>query len=83
MILVVGPKTSGKSMTLYSMLQTLSSPKLNLFTIEDRLSYRSPGINQVELSPSLPSYADALRATLSQDPEIILLGEINASEAAR
>ncbi|WP_261815931.1 GspE/PulE family protein [Vibrio gallicus] len=84
LILVTGPTGSGKSLTLYSMLQSLHDPRLSICTIEDPIEIQVEEYNQIQIDPSLHfGFATALRALLRQDPDIIMLGEIRDSESAQ
>ncbi|PKL77280.1 MAG: hypothetical protein CVV27_06035 [Candidatus Melainabacteria bacterium HGW-Melainabacteria-1] len=83
MILHVGPTGSGKSMTLYSALNELSRPDINIMTAEDPIEYTLPRINQLQVHPEIGlTFARALRAYLRQDPDVILVGEIRDGETA-
>ncbi|MCH8475677.1 MAG: GspE/PulE family protein [Opitutales bacterium] len=83
MILHCGPTGSGKSMTLYSALNEISSPEINIRTAEDPIEYTLPGINQMQMNRQIGlTFANALRAYLRQDPDIILVGEIRDRETA-
>ena len=80
-ILVCGPTGSGKTTTLYSVLNRLNTPKVNIMTLEDPVEYEMPGINQVQVNPAAGlTFATGLRAFLRQDPNIILVGEIRDKE---
>ena len=80
-IIVTGPTGSGKSTTLYSVLNYLKDPKKNITTVEDPVEYRLDGINQIQIRPQIDlTFAACLRAILRQDPDIILLGEIRDKE---
>lgn len=80
-ILVCGPTGSGKTTTLYSVLNKLNSPKVNIMTLEDPVEYEMPGINQVQVNATVGlTFASGLRAFLRQDPNIILVGEIRDKE---
>jgi type IV pilus assembly protein PilB len=82
-ILVTGPTGSGKTTTLYSVLSKISTSKVNIATIEDPVEYHIDGANQVQANPSIGlTFANALRAFLRQDPNIILVGEIRDTETA-
>jgi len=77
MILVVGPTGSGKTTTLYSVIKTLNSLKVNIATIEDPVEYDIEGVNQIQVNPKTNlTFADGLKSILRQDPDIIMLGEI-------
>jgi type IV pilus assembly protein PilB len=83
MILVTGPTGSGKSTTLYATLNIVSSPEVNVITVEDPVEYRLPGINQVQANPKAGlTFAAALRSILRSDPDVVLLGEIRDRETA-
>ncbi|MDX2167439.1 MAG: ATPase, T2SS/T4P/T4SS family [Deltaproteobacteria bacterium] len=83
MILTTGPTGSGKSTTLYAMLQAILSPELNIVTVENPIEYRLPGINQTEVNERQGmTFAAALRSILRQDPDVILVGEIRDKETA-
>ncbi len=83
MILVTGPTGSGKTTTLYSILNILNKTSVNISTIEDPIEYRMPGINQSQVNPKIGfSFASGLRAFLRQDPDIIMVGEIRDNETA-
>jgi len=80
-ILVTGPTGSGKTTTLYSVLNTLNSPEKNIITVEDPVEYRLPGIRQSQVNPKAGlTFAAGLRSILRQDPDIILVGEIRDFE---
>jgi len=79
--LVAAPTGEGKTTTLYSVMQFLMKPSINITTIEDPVEIRVPGLNQVQISPNC-SFADNLRTILRQDPDIILVGEIRDRETA-
>ncbi|MCD4705907.1 GspE/PulE family protein [bacterium] len=82
-ILVTGPTGSGKTTTLYSILNVLNKPSVNISTIEDPIEYRMPGINQSQVSVKTGfTFASGLRAFLRQDPDIIMVGEIRDEETA-
>ncbi|MHC5076713.1 MAG: GspE/PulE family protein, partial [Planctomycetota bacterium] len=80
-IIVTGPTGSGKSTTLYSALDYLKDPKINITTVEDPVEYRLAGINQVQVKPEINlNFAACLKAILRQDPDIVLIGEIRDKE---
>jgi len=82
-ILVTGPTGSGKTTTLYSILHRVSTPKVNIITLEDPVEYEMPGINQVQVNPQAGlTFASGMRSFLRQDPNIIMVGEIRDSETA-
>ena len=82
-ILVTGPTGSGKTTTLYSCLQDLNQPNVNIVTAEDPVEYELPGVNQchVNVAQGL-TFAGILRSVLRQDPDIVLVGEIRDNETA-
>jgi type IV pilus assembly protein PilB len=83
MILVTGPTGSGKTTTLYSALQVLNKPGVNIMTAEDPIEYNFFGINQGQVKEEIGlSFATCLRAFLRQDPDIIMVGEIRDFETA-
>ncbi len=82
MFLISGPTGSGKTSTLYAMLNELNTTGRKIITIEDPVEYRLKGLVQVNISKDVP-FADALRAILRQDPDVILVGEIRDGETAR
>lgn len=83
MILVTGPTGSGKTTTLYSMLEILNTPDVNIATIEDPIEYRMPRINQTQVYPKIGlTFASGLRALVRQDPDILMIGEIRDKETA-
>lgn len=83
MILVTGPTGSGKSTTLYTALSELNKEDVNIVTVEDPVEANVPGINQVQVNTKAEmTFANALRAILRQDPDIIMIGEIRDYETA-
>jgi len=83
MILVTGPTGSGKTTTLYTVLDILNTPDVNISTIEDPVEYQMPRINQTQVKPEIGlTFAMGLRALLRQDPDIIMVGEIRDGETA-
>src|SRR6202453_1373774 len=83
MILVTGPTGSGKTTTLYSVLQELNNPEYNIVTVEDPIEYQLVGINQVAVKSDIGlDFAGALRSILRQDPDIVMIGEIRDNETA-
>lgn len=82
LFLITGPTGSGKTSTLYSILNELNKPETQIITIEDPVEYRLPGIRQINIEQNI-TFAQALRAALRQDPDIILLGEIRDAETAK
>jgi type IV pilus assembly protein PilB len=83
MILVTGPTGSGKTTTLYTILNILNTPEVNISTIEDPIEYRMPHINQSQVNVKINfTFSVGLRALLRQDPDIIMVGEIRDEETA-
>jgi type IV pilus assembly protein PilB len=83
LILVTGPTGSGKTTTLYSALQTINHPGLNINTVEDPVEYRLKGANQVQVNSKIGlTFASGLRTLVRQDPDVILVGEIRDKETA-
>jgi len=83
MILVAGPTGSGKTTTLYSILNILNKSEVNIVTIEDPIEYDMKYINQTQINPAAGiTFANGLRAILRQDPNIIMVGEIRDEETA-
>jgi type IV pilus assembly protein PilB len=83
MILVTGPTGSGKTTTLYTMMEILNTPEVNISTIEDPIEYRMQRINQTQVNPKIGlTFANGLRALVRQDPDIIMVGEIRDNETA-
>lgn len=82
-ILSTGPTGCGKTTTIYSILNYVNSPSLNILTVEDPVEYRLSGINQVQVRPEIGlTFARALRSFLRQDPDVIMVGEIRDTETA-
>lgn len=83
MILTTGPTGSGKTTTLYACLKKIASPDVKIITIEDPIEYHLPGLEQTQIDPANQyDFADALRAVVRQDPDVILVGEIRDLETA-
>ena len=83
-ILVTGATGTGKSTTVYSILQHLNTISTNIITVEDPVEMKIPGINQVQVMSEIGlTFASALRSILRQDPNIIMIGEIRDNETAR
>lgn len=81
MILVTGPTGSGKTTTLYTVMDILNKPEVNISTVEDPVEYRMPGVNQTQIRPNVGmTFAVGLRSLLRQDPDIIMVGEIRDGE---
>jgi MSHA biogenesis protein MshE len=83
MVLVTGPTGSGKTTTLYAALSEIDAEQLKVITVEDPIEYRLAGLTQVQVNDKIDlSFARVLRATLRQDPDVILVGEIRDPETA-
>lgn len=83
-ILVTGATGSGKSTTVYSLLQILNTPQVNLVTVEDPVEMNINGINQIQVNSEIGlTFAEVLRSILRQDPDIIMIGEIRDDETAK
>lgn len=81
MILVTGPTGSGKTTTLYTIMDILNTPEVNISTVEDPVEYRMHRINQTQIYPKVGlTFANGLRSLLRQDPDIIMVGEIRDKE---
>lgn len=83
MILATGPTGSGKTTTLYTMLDMLNKPEVNISTVEDPVEYQMPRVNQTQVKPEIGlTFANGLRSLLRQDPDIVMVGEIRDGETA-
>jgi len=83
MILVTGPTGCGKTTALYTIMDILNEPGVNIATVEDPIEYRMPRINQTQVKPRIGlTFANGLRALVRQDPDIIMVGEIRDNETA-
>ena len=83
-ILVTGPTGSGKTTTLYAVLQELNKINRNIITVEDPVEYRLDGVNQVSVNVKAGlTFANGLRSILRQDPDIIMIGEIRDAKQLR
>lgn len=83
MILTTGPTGSGKSTTLYTLLDILNTPDVNISTVEDPVEYQMKRVNQTQVKPDIGfSFAEGLRSLVRQDPDIIMVGEIRDGETA-
>lgn len=83
LVLITGPTGSGKTTTLYSMINELDKEKDNIVSLEDPVEYQIPGINQSQVAPEIGyTFASGLRSILRQDPDIIMVGEIRDRETA-
>jgi type II secretory ATPase GspE/PulE/Tfp pilus assembly ATPase PilB-like protein len=84
LILVTGSSGSGKTTTIYSVLDHINSDELNIVTVEDPIEYEIPGFIQIQMSKALQmDYAEVLRAVLRQDPDVLVIGEIRDPDTAR
>jgi len=82
-ILATGPTGSGKSTTLYAILNRINQPGVNVVTLEDPVEYEMPGVNQCQIKPKIGfTFAEGLRSILRQDPNIIMVGEVRDSDTA-
>ena len=83
MILTSGPTGSGKSTTLYALIQEIKSDSINIVTLEDPVEYKMDGINQMQINPEIGlTFATGLRSILRQDPNVVMVGEVRDSETA-
>lgn len=83
LILTTGPTGSGKSTTLYTLLELLNTPDVNISTVEDPIEYQMKRINQTQVKPDIGfTFAEGLRSLVRQDPDIIMVGEIRDGETA-
>lgn len=84
MIVVTGPTGSGKTTTLYALVDAINKPGIKVFTIEDPVEYRMEGVTQLQVDSTIDlSFSRALRSVLRQDPDVILVGEIRDRETAQ
>ncbi|MBI3305828.1 Flp pilus assembly complex ATPase component TadA [Candidatus Nomurabacteria bacterium] len=83
MVLAAGPTGSGKTTTLYTMLDILNKPEVNISTVEDPIEYQMPRVNQTQVKSEIGlTFANGLRSLLRQDPDIVMVGEIRDRETA-
>ncbi|HEX5797501.1 MAG TPA: GspE/PulE family protein [Candidatus Saccharimonadales bacterium] len=83
MILTSGPTGSGKSTSLYAMVQEIKNDAINIVTLEDPVEYKMEGINQIQVNPAVGlTFASGLRSILRQDPDVVMVGEIRDKETA-
>jgi type II secretory ATPase GspE/PulE/Tfp pilus assembly ATPase PilB-like protein len=83
MILTSGPTGSGKSTSLYALIQEIKDDSINIVTLEDPVEYKMPGINQIQVNPAVGlTFASGLRSILRQDPDVVMVGEIRDKETA-
>lgn len=85
MVLIVGPTGSGKTTTLYSLINTLNTPERKIITLEDPVEYNMPGVVQIPVAGDLKaqSFAEKLRAVLRLDPDVVMVGEIRDQDTAK
>ncbi|MDO4271576.1 MAG: GspE/PulE family protein [Candidatus Saccharibacteria bacterium] len=83
MVLTSGPTGSGKSTSLYALVQEIYSEKINIVTLEDPVEYKMDGVNQIQVNNAVGlTFASGLRSILRQDPDVVLVGEIRDNETA-
>ena len=83
MILTSGPTGSGKSTSMYAMIQEIKNDEINIVTLEDPVEYKIEGVNQIQINPEVGlTFANGLRSILRQDPDVIMVGEIRDKETA-
>lgn len=83
MVLSTGPTGSGKTTSLYAILNRINNPSINIITLEDPVEYQVAGVNQIQVNPAVGlTFASGLRSILRQDPDVIMVGEIRDSETA-
>jgi type IV pilus assembly protein PilB len=84
MILTSGPTGSGKSTSLYALIQEIKNDSINIVTLEDPVEYKMDGINQIQVNPEVGlTFASGLRSILRQDPDVVMVGEIRDKETAQ
>ncbi|MBI5906845.1 type II/IV secretion system protein [Candidatus Saccharibacteria bacterium] len=85
MVLIVGPTGSGKTTTLYSLINTLNTPERKIITLEDPVEYNMPGVVQIPVAGDLKTqnFAERLRAVLRLDPDVVMVGEIRDQDTAK
>jgi type II secretory ATPase GspE/PulE/Tfp pilus assembly ATPase PilB-like protein len=83
LVLFTGPTGSGKTTTLYSILNQINQGDTNIMTVEDPVEYELPGIRQTSVQKDVLSFQDGIRAILRQDPDVILIGEIRDEDTAK
>ncbi|MCY4010482.1 MAG: ATPase, T2SS/T4P/T4SS family [Candidatus Saccharibacteria bacterium] len=84
MILTSGPTGSGKTTSLYTLLQEILSDSVKIITLEDPAEYKLAGVNQIQVNPSIGlTFASGLKSILRQDPDVIMVGEIRDAETAQ
>ncbi|MCL2371524.1 GspE/PulE family protein [Candidatus Saccharibacteria bacterium] len=84
MVLTSGPTGSGKSTTLYSLVQEIKTSEINIVTLEDPVEYKIPGVNQIQVNVAAGlTFSSGLRSILRQDPDVVMVGEIRDTETAQ
>lgn len=84
MVLTSGPTGSGKSTSMYALIQEIFSDEINIVTLEDPVEYKMKGVNQIQVNPDVGlTFANGLRSILRQDPDVVLVGEIRDGETAQ
>ncbi len=84
MILTSGPTGSGKSTSMYALIQEIKKDAINIVTLEDPVEYKIEGINQIQVNPAVGlTFANGLRSILRQDPDVVMIGEIRDKETAQ
>ncbi len=84
MILTSGPTGSGKSTSMYALLQEIKNDSINIVTLEDPVEYKISGVNQIQVNPDVGlTFASGLRSILRQDPDVVMVGEIRDKETAQ
>jgi type IV pilus assembly protein PilB len=84
MILTSGPTGSGKSTSLYALMQEIKDDAINIISLEDPVEYKMEGINQIQVNPEVGlTFASGLRSILRQDPDVVMVGEIRDKETAQ
>lgn len=84
MILTSGPTGSGKSTSMYAMIQEIKNDAINIVTLEDPVEYKIDGVNQIQINPAVGlTFASGLRSVLRQDPDVVMVGEIRDKETAQ
>ncbi len=83
MIIFCGPTGSGKTTSIYSLIETMDKKSRNIMTLEDPIEYKITNVKQTEIIPGIISFVDGIRSILRQDPDVILIGEIRDNETAQ
>ena len=83
MIIFCGPTGSGKTTSIYALIETMDKKSRNIMTLEDPIEYKISNVRQTEIIPGVISFADGIRSILRQDPDVILIGEIRDKETAQ